>query len=73
MRVDVTVTNGESTNFGIHILADGNGPVQLTLRTNGRSHTALLSAGDAHRLARALDLAAEATPPGPIEIDDTWT
>lgn len=63
MRVDVTITaHAEPTNYDVEVAADGENPVQLTLRANRRTYTALLSAVDARRLARALELSADVTP-----------
>ncbi|MCY4123015.1 MAG: hypothetical protein OXG72_19070 [Acidobacteria bacterium] len=73
MRVDVTVTEGEATNYGVEVGANGTGPVQLTLRANRQTHQALLSAAAARRLARALELAAEATEAGPPPPHDGET
>ncbi len=72
MRVHVTVTEAEATNYGVEVGATATGPVLLTLRANQRTHQALLSPADPRRLARALELTAEAGPPRPHDGEAPW-
>lgn len=64
MRVDVTISEPDDTNYGVEVSADGAGPVQVTLRAT-RTYVAPLTADEARRMARALEFAAEAAPADP--------
>ena len=64
MQVTVTVVDPvPNKTVGVEVNADGVNPVQLILRQE-RNWIAELSAADARRLARALELAADVTPEG---------